>query len=386
MTRSIVYVIGSMGKGGAESQLLMLMLGLPKGEFAPYLFTLETRGPLLDLVKSASIPIIDGGYDSQAANFLKILQLLRASLRLWSLLRHNKVSVVHGFLPLTNLIAALIGKIANTSLIVTSRRALNKHQDRVPGWRYVDFLSSHLSHIVTANAEAVRDDTLRREGGNPAKVRVIYNGLDVKHFNKPITHRADVRRALGLNDDQVVIIIVANLIPYKGHSEIIDAMAQLLPRFPDIRLLVVGQDRGIGTALKRQADSSGVARAIEWLGLREDIPDLLASADIYVSASHEEGFSNALLEAMGAGKPVVATNVGGTPEMLAQGELGLLVEPADADGLAKALAELISNPVMRLRLGKMAANRVAAQYSVDKMVEQYLLLYRSVRLIKDGNQ
>ena len=109
-------------------------------------------------------------------------------------------------------------------------------------------------------------------------------------------------------------------------------------------------------------------------------------ADIYVSASHEEGFSNALLEAMGAGKPVVATNVGGTPEMLAQGELGLLVEPADADGLAKALAELISNPVMRLRLGKMAANRVAAQYSVDKMVEQYLLLYRSVRLIKDGNQ
>lgn len=384
MKTSIVYVIGTLGKGGAESQLLMLMRGLPKGEFTSHLFVLEATGSLCNEVENAFIPIIDGGYDCHATKPLKALQLLRASWRLWRLLRHNEASVIHGFLPLTNLIAALIGRLANTSLIITSRRALNKHQDRVLGWRYVDFLSSHLSHIVTANAEAVRDDTLRREGGNPAKVRVIYNGLDVKHFNKPITHRADVRRVLGLNDDHVVIIIVANLIPYKGHSEIIDAMAQLLPRFPDIRLLVAGQDRGIGAALKKQADSCGVAWAIQWLGLREDIPDLLGAADIYVSASHEEGFSNALLEAMGAGKPVVATNVGGTPEMLAQGELGLLVEPADADGLAKALAELIGNPVMRLRLGKMAANRVAAQYSVEKMVEQYLALYRS-RLIKGGD-
>ncbi|MEQ1602839.1 MAG: glycosyltransferase [Methylophilaceae bacterium] len=376
MTRSVVYVIGSLGKGGAESQLLMLMRGLPKGEFAPYLFVLEAVGPLRSTLESTLIPIVDGGYDSRAAKPLKVLQLLRASWRLWKLLRYNKVSVVHGFLPLTNLIAAVVGRFANTSLIVTSRRALNKHQDRMPGWRYLDLLSSHLSHVITANAEAVRDDTLRREGGNPAKMHVIYNGLDVKPLHKPITHRVEMRRVLGLNDSQVVVIIVANLIPYKGHSELINAMAQLLPRFPDIRLLVVGQDRGVGATLKRQADSCGLALAIQWLGLREDIPDLLAAADIYVSASHEEGFSNSLLEAMGAGKPVVATNVGGTPEMLAQGKLGLLVEPADADGLTKALAVLIDNPEMRLQFGQMAADQVAAQYSVDEMVKQYLMLYR----------
>ncbi len=376
MKTSIVYVIGTLGKGGAESQLLMLMQGLPKDEFTSYLFALEAKGQLLDLVESAAIPIVDGGYDSRVARPIRALQLLRAFWRLWRLLRYSRASVVHGFLPLTNFIAALTGRFANTSLIVTSRRALNKHQDRLPGWRYLDSLSSHLSHVVTANAEAVRDDTLRREGGSLTKIRVIYNGLDVKHLHKSIPRRAEMRRALGLNDDQVVIIIVANLIPYKGHSELIDAMAQLLPRFPDIRLLVVGQDRGIGEALKGQADSRGVTRAIQWLGLREDIPDLLAAADIYVSASHEEGFSNALLEAMGAGKPVVATSVGGTPEMLAQGELGLLVEPNDAIELAKALAELVGNPELREQFGKMAANRVAAQYSVDKMVEQYLTLYR----------
>jgi glycosyltransferase involved in cell wall biosynthesis len=352
------------------------MQGLPKDEFTSYLFALEAKGQLLDLVESAAIPIVDGGYDSRVARPIRALQLLRAFWRLWRLLRYSRASVVHGFLPLTNFIAALTGRFANTSLIVTSRRALNKHQDRLPGWRYLDSLSSHLSHVVTANAEAVRDDTLRREGGSLTKIRVIYNGLDVKHLHKSIPRRAEMRRALGLNDDQVVIIIVANLIPYKGHSELIDAMAQLLPRFPDIRLLVVGQDRGIGEALKGQADSRGVTRAIQWLGLREDIPDLLAAADIYVSASHEEGFSNALLEAMGAGKPVVATSVGGTPEMLAQGELGLLVEPNDAIELAKALAELVGNPELREQFGKMAANRVAAQYSVDKMVEQYLTLYR----------
>lgn len=372
----IVFVIGSLGNGGAESQLLMLMLGLIRRGVGLRLFVLEARGPLRAVVEAADIPIIDGGYDSRSSRMFRMFLLVRALYRLVRQLRLVNATVVHGFLPLTNLMAAVAGRMAGIGCVVTSRRALNNHQDRVPGWRYLDRLTSSLSHVVTANSEAVRDDTLRREGGDPQKIHVIYNGLDASRFQEAKQNRGAVRRLLGLDDSHVAIIIVANLIPYKGHSELIDALARLLPKAPNLRLLVVGQDRGIGDVLKAQSEFLGVAGAIQWLGMRQDIPELLSAADIYVSASHEEGFSNALLEALAAGKAVVATRVGGNPEMLEQGKLGLLVEPRDPGGLADALFELIADPARRGSLGEVAAQSVAQKYGVEKMVDQYVALYR----------
>ncbi len=372
----ILFVIGSLGCGGAESQLLMLMRGLAGHGHVPQLFVLDADGPLRVEVEAAGIPVIDGGYRSRDVKLCRGFQLLRALWRLWRHLRCTRPEVIHGFLPLTNLFAAIAGRLAATPLIVTSRRALNFHQDRVPGWRYLDRLSCRLSHVVTANSEAVRADTLLREGGDPAKIRVIYNGLDAMRFQQAAPRRQTVRQSLGLDATHVVMIIVANLIPYKGHADLLQATARLLPQFPELRLLVVGQDRGIGDQLRAQARMLGVAQAVQWLGLRQDVPGLLAAADIYISASYEEGFSNALLEALAAGKAVVATHVGGTPEMLEQGELGILVEAGDIDGLAKALRGLLADPLRRAQLGRLAAAKVAQRYDIERMVEQYVVLYR----------
>lgn len=376
MSVRVVYVIGSMGRGGAELQLLMLMRGLSGTEFEPVLFVLEESGPLHAEIVAAGIPIVGGKYDSRAPRLLKVAQLVRAYWRLFRLLRTSSAQVVHGFLPLANFFAAVAGRLAGTRLIVTSRRALNTHQMRVPGWRYADKLASRLSDVVTANAQAVRDDTLLREGGKPEKFRVIHNGLVADRFAAAGVRRDLHRRALGIEEDEIVLIVVANLIPYKGHAEIIDALS-ILPAEHRIRLLLVGEDRGIGRALAQRAREKRVDSIIDWLGPRTDIPELLAAADVYVSASHEEGFSNSLLEALAAGKAAVATRVGGNPEMLRGGELGVLVDPKDPAALASGLETLVRDPELRMKLGKLAAADAAQRYTPQRMIAQYLSLYRA---------
>ncbi len=374
--KKIVYVIGSMGRGGAEAQLLMLMEGLQKSEFRPHLFVLEKRGDLLENVHALGIPVWDGGYDSCSSHPKKVAQLSLALIRLWNLLRREKPCIVHGVLPLANFFAAVAGRLAGTSCIITSRRALNTHQDRVPGWRWADMLSARLSHKVIVNSKAVKEDTLYREGGDPGKIAVIYNGISLVKFRQSNDVRENVREELGLSSDDEVLIIVANLIPYKGHRELLKAVAAVRPDFPRIRLIVVGEDRGIGGSLQREAEKLGIDDVIHWLGMRRDVSRLLAAADLYVSASHEEGFSNSLLEAMAAGKPVVATRVGGNPEMLEDGVLGVLVEPGNVGELTSAIHHLLTNSRKRAVLGKRASTRVALKYASSRMVEAYLQGYR----------
>jgi len=282
-------------------------------------------------------------------------------------------------LPLTNLLAALAGRLARVSCIITSRRALNTHQERVPGWRLLDQLPSRMSHLVVANAEAVKQDTLLRAGGDPEKIAVIRNGIDFSRLVVSPCTRGQVRQALGLPEDAEVALIVANLIPYKGHRDLLVAISRLQEHHPKLCLLVAGEDRGIGGELREMAKRLGIANSVFWLGLRRDVPDLLAAADIYVSASHEEGFSNSLLEALAAGKAVVATVVGGNPEMLEEGRLGMLVQPGDPEGLAQAIDRLLSNPAAARELEHRAAQAVASKYSPRLMVDTYLGHYKRCR-------
>jgi glycosyltransferase involved in cell wall biosynthesis len=376
VNRNIIYVIGSLGCGGAEKQLMMLMQGLDKSEFTPELFVLEARGALQKEVDKAGIRIYDGGYDSTARKPLKLLLLLRALWRLRRLLKTRHASIVHGFLPITNFLTSIAGRLSFIPLIVTSKRALNTHQDHVSLRRYMDKISSRLSNIITVNSEAVLEDTLRREGGSASKFAVIYNGVDVKRFVDAVQQRAFIRSSLGLRSNQVILIIVANLIPYKGHAELLDALAMLLPDYPEICLLIVGEDRGLEQRLRNQTERLGAAQSVRWLGLRDDIPELMAASDIYVCASHEEGFSNSLLEALAAGKAVVATRVGGNAEMLENGKLGLLTETNDAKGLFVAIKTLLHDSQRRHDLGKQAAQVVAIRYDPKHMVDAYLKLYR----------
>ncbi len=373
----ILFVIGSLDLGGAESQMLMLIRELVRRNIYCEIFTLQANGLLRIHFDEIGVPVHSGDVPNIPYKIVKGLHLLRA---FWILRRHaRRVNIVHAYLPLTNCMGACAAYLAGVNKIITSRRGLGNHQNARPWWKVFDRVANALSSVVVVNSMVVADDTIRRDGIKKEKLVCIYNGLEAERFRQALPYRVSVRHSLGLNDDAPVAIIVANLISYKGHADLIDAMALIADRFPMLRLLVVGKDNGIGSRLKERAEALSVGHMLHWLGLRQDIPELLAAADIYVCASHEEGFSNSILEAMASGKAVIATKVGGNSEALDHGRLGLLVNPRDPIGLAVAMERLLRDSELMNRLGKLSSIIARERYSSAAMVDKYLSLYSDVR-------
>jgi glycosyltransferase involved in cell wall biosynthesis len=232
--------------------------------------------------------------------------------------------------------------------------------------------------VITANSRAVASDTQARDGYDVLRIAVIPNGLDFNRLDEARHHRDETRSKLELSEADIAIAMVANLIPYKGHRELIEAFARVAADDPRLKLFLIGQDRGIEQDLIGDARRLGVADRVNLMGQRNDVPTLLTAMDLGVMSSHEEGFSNALLEKLAAGLPVVATNVGGNPEALEGMPDCILVEPQDADDLARGLAEAIGNLGADDQSRKIRQSRVRERYSVDAMVDAYERLYLGV--------
>lgn len=225
---------------------------------------------------------------------------------------------------------------------------------------------------------AVCDD-LRRfmstEGFPASRIEVIHNGIDPRLE----TEAADVvraRRAIGLPADVRVVGTVARLDPVKRLDVLIEACALVRRIAPGTVLVVVG-DGPTRASLERLAVERGLGDSVRFLGARDDARALVPAFDVYVNSSASEGVSLTVLEAMAAGLPVVATHVGGTPEVLTSGVTGLLVPPDSAGAIAEAVLGLLDRPDDRARLGAAARARVVHDFSLDEMVRRYLAAYRA---------
>lgn len=376
--KEIIFVIGSLQVGGAETQLSMLATELVRRGWTAHLFSLEDSGPLRKTFETGGVHVHIGGYDSRAPRWKKALLLARAQLRLIWLSLKLRPQVVHAFLPLTNFMGALAGRIAGIRVIVTSRRALGTHQDRHKWWPWFDRIANHCSTVITANSLAVIEDTIRRDRVDPGKVRLIYNGLRLDGGDVFSEARKSVRESLGLSENEVALVFVANLIPYKGHRELIEGFAVVYRTHPEVRLFLIGEDRGIGSELSVLAERLQVASAVKMLGRRNDVPSLLCGMDIGVMASHEEGCSNALLEKLAAGLPIVATRVGGNSEVL-EGMPGcVLTDPKDANSLAVGISSLIGIECLPSSEAQLRAGKTSKRFSVESMVRAHEELYKEV--------
>jgi glycosyltransferase involved in cell wall biosynthesis len=275
--------------------------------------------------------------------------------------------------------SALAGRITFAPLVITSKRALSRHQDRHPAWRRLDRVANAWSDVITANSRAVASDTEARDGYDVSCIVVIPNGLDFTHLDQARGCRDEMRNDLGLSKSDVALAMVANLIPYKGHSELIEAFARIAAGDLRLKLFLIGEDRGIMRFLIDSARRLGVADRVNLMGQRSDVPMLLSAMDIGVLASHEEGFSNALLEKLAAGLPVVATDVGGNPEALEGMPNCFLVRPQDTEDLARGLRDAVGSLGADDRNRKIRQNLVRERYSVDAMVDAYERLYLRIK-------
>ncbi len=182
-----------------------------------------------------------------------------------------------------------------------------------------------------------------------------------------------MRAELGVESNEFLWVKVANLIPYKGHADLLQAFSKAHDKTS--RLVLVGEDRGMQNTLWEQAQQLGLGERVMFLGRRSDIPQLLAAMDGYIMASHEEGFSNAILEAMAAGLPIIATDVGGNREALQDGKLGMIIPAHDPSAMSDAMNLLMNDEKLRTRFSHDAACAAQKQYSIEAMVTAYLRLY-----------
>jgi glycosyltransferase involved in cell wall biosynthesis len=257
-----------------------------------------------------------------------------------------------------------------------SRVSLNWYQAANRPLSWLERWAHRRVDCAIGNCEAVLGQ-LRAEGVPGPKLRLVYNGIDISALNAAFVPKDAARRALGLSPEIIVLSSVANLFDYKGHQDLLEALSRRGPGgLRNWVLLVAGRDVGNNLArLRTLADQLGLSDRVRFLGLRLDVPAVLSAADIHVSASHYEGFPNNVLEAMCAGLPVIATEVGGVPELVVDGRTGLLVPPRSPSLLTSALHRLASDPERRLAMG--AAGRARAQecYTIERSVAAFEDVY-----------
>jgi len=367
----VLYVITGLHVGGSERQLSVLAsaLGQSGMKVAVYSFV---DGPVRAVLQQNGVEVVlaPGGGPSTFRGFV-----LAAFHLLWFMAR-RRPRIAHFFLPAAYLIGAPMAVLVRVPVRVMSRRSLNIYQ-RTPVARVAERCLHRAMHAVLGNSRGVVDQ-LKAEGATVTRLGLIYNGVDDRAYQKA-NRRDETRAGLGLAPDALVICIVANLIPYKGHRDLIEALGRAAARLPSSwHLLVVGHDTGIGPALQKQASELGVRENISFLGARDDIPALLGASDIGVLCSHQEGFANAVLEGMAAGLPMVVTSVGGNTEAVVDGETGVVVPPHDSESLAAAMVQLADDGALRARLGDAGRQRAIMQFGVQHFVESHRALYHAL--------
>ncbi|HJW23820.1 MAG TPA: glycosyltransferase [Rhodocyclaceae bacterium] len=383
--RRILFIIGQLDVGGAERHLISVAVELKQRGWDPEIFCLTKEGVLASEVRASGIPVY-------SAHFLgrPIPEVGQWSLRVLgafaSLSRHllfRRPDIVHFFLPDAYVFGGLCAWGLALRPRIMSRRSLNNYQQTRSPWlkKIEHFLHPRMT-LISGNSRAVVDQLLN-EGAPANRLRLIYNGVYQDRFaNLPA--KSATREALGIGQDSIVLVMVANIIPYKGHQLLLEALAAVRGQLPSgWHLLLIGRDDGTGTNLHTFARDSGVGEHVVWMGSRDDVPRLLVAADIGIHCSHEEGFSNAILEGMAAGLPMIVTDAGGNPEAVEHGHSGLVIPTNDARALGEAIVGLVGSPTERERLAFNAKQRVARDFGVDCCINGYEAMYSEALASKD---
>ena len=342
VTLRVALVIGRLNVGGAEAELLRLARGLDRSRFVPFVVTLQDRGPLARQL--GGVELVELGR-RRKWSWGTYRALKRA-------LRERKPDIVQSFLFTENVFCR---RIAQGAVVSGLQGSLSDAAETGPSLKLaVERATWPRARAVVSNSRFYRD-LYERLGLDVSKVDVIPSAVE------PVEASAKgVREKLGVRPEEVLITCVARLAERKGHEDLIRAST-------GFRLLFVGDG-----PFRRRLEGRGAILA----GWRDDIPEVLAASDIVTLPSRfGEGCPNAVLEAMAAGKPVVATRAGGTPEVVVDGETGILVPPENPTDLRAALVALAADPDRRRRMGEAGRARALEKYPVDRTVKAYESLY-----------
>ncbi|MGK0298201.1 MAG: glycosyltransferase involved in cell wall biosynthesis [Gammaproteobacteria bacterium] len=365
----ILIIISSLDNGGTENHLLNILPLLKVRGMDVSVLTLKPGGYIGNRLKDLGFII----YQPEL-RFIDPLRNVLLFIYIFMKLIVLRPKFVHFFLPKAYLIGGLASLLTPFSRRIMSRRSLNIYQQDKPVSALIERLLHKTMFRVSGNSKSVINE-LMSEGVTENKLQLIYNGVrEIVAAEKKICQT--IREEWGALENFFIIIYVANLIDYKGHADLIQALSIIKDDLPiDWRLICVGKDTGSRQSILKLIEDRNMTQNIVFTGERIDVQDIMSCADIGVIASHQEGFSNSLLEKMSAGLPVIATDVGGNREAIINGESGILVPAKKPEAMAKAILKLSNDLSLQKKMGTNAKNRTLQHFSLKSCVEHYIKLY-----------
>ena len=368
----MAYLIDGLSMGGAERLMVPILKHLSRDHFEPYVCALQSKdgNPMAEEIRGLGIPV--------ECLHLKRLRDPGAIPGLVQYLRGIGANLVHTQLEAANILGNISAKLLRLPSVCTIHvmPALDVKTKTKLHQRVEWFVLRHFCDRVISVSEEARQYHIKISSTSTQQVTTIYNGIDLSAFlNMDYAHeRHAVRAELGIPPDANVLVTVAVLRPPKGIQFMIHALPAILASCPNTYYLIVG-DGSYHGALLEEVGKADVKGRVIFAGMRRDVPGLLAASDVFVLPTLTEALPTVLAEAMAAKLPIVASRVGGIPEMIANGQNGLLLPPEDVDGLAKACIHLLENPEKRLDMGEEGWKTVNRKFSIDRQVEQLKELY-----------
>lgn len=363
MTRTVVHLSDSTQFGGTEQALLHLLAALDRAEWRPVLYHRRDPGTAQLLSAAGAMDVDVRPLPAGWPRVARVHRLIRE-------FRELRPAVVHAHLhwPLACRVGVVAARVARVPVVVATSQLL---MDLRPDFR-TDAQHRVLEACIDryfAVSMALAQRLQERFGVPAHKIQVIPNAIDLTPFPDTV---AEPRRG-GDESGTVVVLTVARLDPQKDLGSLLAAAAQV----PDATFLIAGEGEERGR-LETTARELGLAGRVRFLGFRGDIPALLAACDLFVLPSRFEGLPLAVLEAMAAGRPVVATRIGGMDEAVVDGHTGVLVPPGDPAALASAIRALADDPARARRLGEAGRRRVRREFSADSMAGRVMAAYREL--------
>jgi sugar transferase (PEP-CTERM/EpsH1 system associated) len=366
----IMHVVDHLGKGGLENGLVNLVTNLDPARFEHVVYAIRQLGPNAERLEKVGARVICQGKRSSDSP-VQVGTLARE-------IRKLQPDIVHSR-NWSAIESVLAGRWTGCATVHSEHGFDVDANSREP-WRRVCFrrVAFEMANRVLSVSRQLRDSHARRTGFKPERITVIHNGVDRRLFHPDLAERARMREELGLAEDEFCIGCVGNLFPVKDHTTLLAALQELDGKCGKWRVLLAGEG-------SERARLEAIVAARHWsdrvifLGTSHRVPELLNAMDVYVLPSVAEGLSNSLLEAMASGLPVIATAVGGNPEVVDDGKSGLLFPVGDSARLAEMLLRLMSQPEVRLEMAQRALRRAREEFSIESMVEKYASLYQSLR-------
>ena len=364
----IVYIITGTGIGGAEKILYHTVTGLNNNHYSVSVCSLKERGEIARDLERQGIEVHCLKMENKEG-FIGWLTTIGSLIRLIPYLRKLQPTIVHSFLFRANIVARIASYITSIPIVISSIRVMGGEKNY---FHYLERMTSFMvDHYITVS-ESVKDYLVRKSRIPLEKVSVIYNGVNIKEHN---SLKMPNQRVIGAEDK--VVITVGRLHTQKGHSYLLQAIAKVQKEISKVKVLVIGEGEEENN-LKNLAKSLDLTDKIIFAGLRVDVEEILPEADLFVLPSLWEGMPNALLEAMALGIPVVATDVGGIPEVVIHEETGILIPPKDSDALASAMIDLLQNNFKAQKMGEAGRDRVEKHFSLARTIEKTECLYKKL--------